>query len=456
MSILFQGGTIITSTSATPADVLVDGETILQVGPNLDAEGAEVVDVSGKLLFPGFIDGHTHLDMQGATTHTADNFHTATASAVAGGVTSVIDFATPDRGESLVSCLKRWHELADDKSYADYAFHMSLVEWNDELKAEIPAMFDAGISSFKVYMAYDNLRIRDREIMDLMESLKGYGGMLGCHCENGDMVDELIQNEQDAGHLSPAAHPDSRPPLTEAEAVNRFLTLAKLVDLPVNIVHLSSFEGLTKIREARAKGQKVFLETCPQYLIFDDSVYHLPDFESAKYVCSPPLRPDGNRQMLWEAVEGGEVDTISTDHCAFNFQGQKEMGRDDFHDIPNGMPGVEHRPIVMYTAGVAAGRLTPSELAALCSENIAKQFGMFPQKGILAPGSDADIVVWDPDAQGTISAATQVQDVDYTPYEGFKTVGAPVQVYLRGRLVAENGKPVDGAGGKYIARGRCF
>ena len=450
MSILFKGGQIVSATTMHPADLRIEGEKIVEIGEHLPENDSNVVDVSGCLLFPGFIDAHTHLDMATAVTHTADNFSTGSTAAIAGGTTCVIDFATQERDETLQQGLENWHALADGKSACDYAFHMSITNWNEHTASEIPAMFKQGISSFKLYMAYDNLRIRDAEIFEIMETIRDHHGMLGCHCENGDLVDELIAKERRQGHLSPAAHPHSRPDSVETEAVERYLTMAKLADLPVNIVHLSCLRSLEAVRRRRGEGQKIFVETCPHYLLLDDSYYELPDFESAKYVCSPPLRGAGNPPMLWDAITAGEINTISTDHCSFNFEGQKTMGRDDFSKIPNGLPGVEHRPILIYTYGVCEGRITYSEMAGLLSENIARQFGMYPQKGTLSVGSDADIVVWDPIPRGTIRAADQHHHVDYTPYEGFQTQGTARQVYLRGQLAAEGGHVFDSKRGHFV------
>lgn len=455
MSVLLKGGKVVSPENTVLADLRMEGEKIVEIGPDLSPGNSEVVDVSGCLLFPGFIDGHTHLDMEGAVCHTADDFATGSAAAIAGGTTSVIDFAAPERGQSLQSGLDAWHALAEGKSACDYAFHMSLLEWNEDIAAEIPRMFDQGVSSFKVYMAYDNLRVSDGAIFALMNALKERGGMLGCHCENGDLVDALAAEQKAAGNLSPAAHPLSRPDTAEAEAVGRFLALARTAELPVNIVHLSCLKSMEAVRRARGEGQKVYVETCPQYLLLDDSCYQ-GGFEGAKYVCAPPLRPDGNPQMLWQAVERGEVDTISTDHCSFRFGDQKALGREDFGKIPGGLPGVEHRPALIYTYGVAAGRISAGDMAALLSENIAKQFGMYPRKGVLAEGSDADVVVWDPGVPGSITAEEQQQNVDYSPYEGFLTIGKARRVYLRGELAAENGSPTGAIRGTFIHRGSCI
>ncbi|MEN2291552.1 amidohydrolase family protein, partial [Enterococcus faecalis] len=377
-------------------------------------------------VLPGFIDAHTHLELNNGkgSLSTADNFTTGSQAAVAKGTTTVIDMATPNKGGSLKDCLATWNQLAEGKSSCDYTYHMSMIEWKPTIAAEIQEMIAAGITSFKMYMAYDNLRTTDAEIFEAMKEIKKVNGMLGVHCENGDLVDELIQSYVSQGKLTPHYHPLSRPAAVEAEAVER----------------------------ARQRGQSVYVETCPQYLLLDDHLYDAPNFEAAKYVCSPPLRKREDQQALWQGIKEGAINTISTDHCSFNFHGQKTVGEDDFSKIPNGMPGVETRPELIYTEGVAKGRITLEKMVALLSENIAKQFSMYPQKGVVQEGSDADLVVWDPRTTGVIAARTQLQNVDYTPYEGFETQGQARMVYLRGQKVAEAGQVILANQGKFVFR----
>ncbi|EOH98852.1 dihydropyrimidinase [Enterococcus moraviensis ATCC BAA-383] len=454
MSILLKGGTVVSAKGRRQVDVRITGEKIVEMGTNLDVADSTVTDVSGAFLLPGFIDAHTHLELNNGkgSMGTADNFDTGSKAAVAKGTTTVIDMATPSKGSSLKDCLNAWNHLAQGNSSCDYTYHMSIIEWNPSIKAEVKEMVDAGITSFKMYMAYDNLRTKDGEIFEAMREIRKYQGMLGIHCENGDMVNEMIAQFVAEGKLSPHYHPLTRPDSVEAEAVERYLMIADLANLPVNIVHLSTKRSLEAVKQARARNQKVYVETCPQYLVLDEHLYDGPDFEGAKYVCSPPLRSIGDQQALWEGVIDGQVNTISTDHCSFNFEGQKTIGKEDFSKIPNGMPGVETRPELIYTYGVTTGKISLERMVGLISEDIAKQFALYPQKGIIQVGSDADIVIWDPKTTGVISATTQLQNVDYTPYDGMQTKGSARAVYLRGKKVAENGQVIAEKQGEFIFR----
>jgi dihydropyrimidinase len=330
---------------------------------------------------------------------------------------------------------------------------MAITDWNENVKDELEFMQDKGITSYKAYMAYDSLRLNDGDIYTILKSLKKYNGILGVHCENGDLVNTKIKEQLQSGNTTPAAHPLSRPNTVESEAISRYIDIAKLAEAPINIVHLSTKEGVEKVLDARKKGQEVYIETCPQYLLLDDSLYQSEDFEGAKYVLSPPLRKKEDIERLWQALSEGTIDTIGTDHCSFNFKGQKDHGINDFSKIPNGIPGVEHRPVLMYTYGVDKGRITKEKMCELLSENIAKIFGMYPKKGVLQVGSDADIVIWDTKVKDIISKDNQNQNVDYTPFESFKTIGKAKHVFLRGRHIVENGKIIELYYGKYIERG---
>lgn len=453
MALLIQNGRVVTPERTFAADVLVRDGKIAAVGPDLPAGGCETYDAAGCLVFPGFIDAHTHLDMDNGVTATADDFATGTRSAVCGGTTTVVDFATQDKGDTLARALEAWHKKADGKSSCDYAFHMAITDWNPAVAEEIGEMVKAGVTSFKLYLAYDNLRVTDAELYEILKRVGQAHGIIGTHCENGDLVNEKVAELRAAGKLGPRYHALSRPDYVEAEAVARYCYIAGAAGVPVHIVHLSTRAGLEEARRARARGQKVYLETCPQYLVLDGSRYDAPGFEGAKYVCSPPLRSLDDQAALWEAIRNGEIDSISTDHCSYNLAGQKDLGRDDFSKIPNGLPGIEHRPAAVYTAGVAAGRMTENQMAALLSEHTARLFGMYPRKGAISVGGDADIVVWDPAARWTISAETQHQNCDYTPYEGMAARGRAKAVFLRGELAAENGEPVKEGLGTFVARG---
>ena len=454
MKTLLKGGRVVSGSGVIAADVLLEGETIAAVGPNLAADGAETVDCTDKLLFPGFIDAHTHFDLEVAGTITADDFTTGSRAALRGGTTTVIDFAAPDKGEPLHTGLQRWHRKADGKTACDYAFHMTIDDWNEGISAEIKEMVDGGIPSFKMYMTYPAMMIGEKDMYFALKRLKDVGGIVGVHCENSGIIDALIAEKKSAGEMGPSSHPRTRPNGLEAEAVSHLLRLAEQVDTPVIIVHLSTKEALEEVRAARNRGQTVYVETCPQYLLLEDSVYDDPDFtQAAKYICAPPLRGVADQEALWLALADGEIQTVSTDHCSFT-TAQKRVGQYDFTKIPVGLPGVETRGVLLYTAGVAAGRITEADMCRVLSENVAKLYGCWPRKGVIAPGSDADIVVYDPHADSVITAAGQLQNVDYNPYEGFQTQGSIAQVYLRGTLSVDHGVVLAENRGQFIPRGK--
>lgn len=454
---LLKGGTIVSGKELRKMDILMDEEhgKICAVAEHIGIEAADVeeVDVSGRLLFPGFIDAHTHFDLEVSNTVTADDFEAGTKAAISGGTTMIIDFATQNRGETLTEALGNWHRKADGKSSCDYGFHMAISDWNEEVSRELDEMIANGVTSFKLYMTYDAMVLNDKCIYQVLKRLKELGGIAGVHCENMGLIEARVEEEKAQGHLDPAAHPKTRPDLAEAEAIDRLLKLAKAADAPVIVVHLSSGAGYQEIKNAREAGQEIYVETCPQYLLMDDSRYSLPEFEGAKYVCSPPLRKGGDQTRLWNALHKNHIQTVSTDHCSFTLA-QKAAGKDDFSKIPNGMPGVENRPVLMYTYGVRAERITLEQMCRLLSENPAKLYGVYPEKGCIAPGSDADIVVWNPDVNWTISVQNQQSAADYSPYEGTPVTGMAEKVYLRGRLASENGKPVEDTLGTYVKRGK--
>ena len=455
MKTLLKGGTVVSAAGSRVADVLVDGEKIAAVGEGLAADGANVVDVSGKLLFPGFIDAHTHFDLDVCNTTTADNFNTGTRSAIHGGTTMVIDFACPNKGETLGYGLDLWHKKADGRSSCDYSFHMTIDDWNDAIKAEVPKMFEQGISSFKMYMTYPAMMIGDKDLFYALEEIKRFGGIAGVHCENAGVIDALIEQHKKDGKMKPASHPECRPNATEAEAVAHLLRICEVADTPVVIVHLSTKEALGEVLAARARGQKVYVETCPHYLTLDESGYYEEDFrKAAGYICAPPLRTKADQEMLWKGLYNGAIQTVSTDHCSFTLA-QKEAGRGDFTKIPGGLPGVETRGVLMYTFGVAAGKITKEKMAEVLSENPAKLYGAYPRKGAILPGSDADIVVYDPRASHILSARDMVTKAGYTPFEGLRTEGGIAKVYLRGSLMVEDGRIVGGPEGQYLRRGLC-
>lgn len=451
MKTLLKGGVIVSGSGTKTADVLIENGKIREVGPEMEESDSQVIDVSGKLLFPGFIDAHTHFDLHVAGTVTADNFDTGTKAALSGGTTMVIDFATQYQGESLEKAFKNWHEKADGNASCDYGFHLAISDWNQEVSRELDKIVEDGVTSFKLYMTYEEMYMNDKRIYQVLKRLKEVGGITGVHCENKGLIEALIEEEKAKGNFSVSGHKNTRPALVEAEAIGRLLKIAKLADAPVIVVHLSSEAGYEEVSSARSQGQKVYLETCPQYLIFDESVYDLPGFEGSKYVISPTIKKKSDSLRLWKELKKGEIQTISTDHCSFTL-GQKEVGKEDFTKIPNGMPGTEARPALMYTYGVVKNGLKLEEMCRLLSENPAKLYGVYPQKGILAPGSDADIVVWDPEASYVMSVENQVANVDYCPFEGMEMKGKAALVFLKGELAAKDGKVIIEKTGSYVKR----
>ena len=455
MRTLFKGGTVITGRGPKRADVLVEGEKVRQVGRLILTPADRTVDVEGCLLFPGFIDAHTHFDLDVCNTTTADDFTTGSRAALKGGTTTVIDFACPNKGESLQYGLDLWHKKADGRTFCDYGFHMTIDDWNESIRAELPEMFRQGVSSFKMYMTYPAMMVGDRDMYWALKELRHLGGICGVHCENAGVIDGMIAEKKAAGLMGPSSHPETRPPYLEAESVSRLLRIAQAADAPVVIVHLTNREALDEVAFARARGQRVYVETCPQYLALDDGVYYDANWSmAARYVCAPPIRAEENQRALWRGLRRGEIQTISTDHCSFTLA-QKDMGREDFTKIPGGLPGVETRGELLYTAGVAEGRITKEQMCALLSENPARLYGAYPRKGVLAPGSDADIVVYDPKASHILTARDMVTKAGYTPFEGLRTEGGIAKVYLRGSLMVEDGRIVGGPEGQYLRRGLC-
>ena len=458
MKTLLRGGYVVSGRSCRRADLLIDGEKVECVGhvPPALAKDAQVVDVTGCYLFPGFIDAHTHFDLDVCNTTTADDFASGTMSAIRGGTTTVIDFACPNKGETLAYGLDLWHKKADGRCWCDYGFHMTIDDWNEDIEKELDDMFAEGITSFKMYLTYPAMMIGDGAVYSALKALKCRGGIAGVHCENAGVIDARIAELKASGlGADVSSHPIARPDYCEAEAVARLLRIAQAAECPVVIVHTTNRAALGEIENARRRGQKVYVETCPQYLALDDGVYYDPDYsQAARYVCAPPIRTKADSEALWKALRHGEVQTISTDHCSFTLA-QKDMGKDDFTKIPGGLPGVETRGEVVYTAGVAGKRISVAGMCRALSENPAKLYGLFPRKGALLPGSDADIVVYDPKADHVLSAQDMVSKAGYTPFEGFRTAGSIAKVYLRGTLQVDDGKVVGIQSGVYLKRGKC-
>lgn len=451
MKTLFKGGTVVSGKEVKKADVLLEDGTIKAVEPELNDTEAELVNVEGKLLFPGFIDAHTHFDLHVSGTVTADNFETGTKAALAGGTTMILDFATQYKGESLKEALENWHKKADGNASCDYGFHLAISDWNKAVSDELAEIVRDGVTSFKIYMTYGDMVLNDKEIYQVLKRLKEVGGIAGVHCENMGIIEALVEEEKEKGNFGVSGHKNTRPAVVEAEAISRLLKIAALADTPVIIVHLSSGAGYQEVKYARERGQEVLLETCPQYLLLQEEVYDLPGFEGSKYVISPTIKKETDSTRLWNAIRKDHIQTISTDHCSFTMK-QKEAGKEDFTKIPCGMPGVESRPALIYSFGVLKRDLSLEQMCRLLSENPAKLYGVYPQKGLIAPGSDGDLVVWNPDTEWTMSVENQAANVDYCPFEGTKVKGKAEAVYLKGRLAAENGKVVLSKAGSYVTR----
>lgn len=447
-----KNGTIVSPEGRKKADLYIEGGKVVSIGGALPFD--ESYDAEGCLLFPGFIDSHTHLEMDTGSTVTADSFASGTAAALAGGTTVILDFATQDKGHTLAEALEAWHSRADGHCACDYGFHMAVTDWNEATKAELADMEREGVTSFKAYMAYNNLRLDDIELQELFAATADIG-VCGVHCELGDEVNRRVAANLAAGRTGPEWHPRSRPNEVESLAIRRCLALAREVGGAAWVVHLSTAEGLHEIEAARSAGQNVLVETCPQYLTLTDEVYEKPDFEGSKFVCSPPIRKEADKQALWQGIGVGKVDIISTDHCSFTFE-QKKLGLGDFSKIPNGLPGIEHRPAVVWASGIAQGRMSAEEFCRLLSTEPARAFGMYPRKGALDLGSDADVVVWDPKAEAVLTAADMNMLAGYSPWEGMELHGLPKAVFLRGVLSAENGKVINSNGGRYVSRSKSL
>lgn len=457
MGILLKGGKIITAVDEYSSDIRIEGEKIVSIGSNIEEPGDEIISVDGCYVFPGGIDTHTHFDLDVGLTVTADDFESGTKAAIVGGTTTILDYGCQIRGNTLKEALKDQHRKSKGKCFCDYGFHMGITDWNDETSEEMEYLVKEGVTSFKMYMAYKKtMQVDDGVIYKALKRSREIGGLITFHCENGDLVETFIEEARLKGNRSPYYHPLSRPVELEDEAIQRLIKIAEIADTPVYVVHLSSREGLLSILEAKKRGTEVYIETCPQYLLLNDSYYGekgSKSYEGAKYVISPPLRKEYDQEALWKALGFGEIDTIGTDHCSFNYRGQKEIGIDDFSKIPNGGPGVENRMGLIYTYGVQMGKISINDMVALTSTNAAKLFGLFPQKGTIAVGSDADLVVWDPSGSSIITADKQTQNVDYNPYEGFKQQGKALHVFLRGNKAVYNGELVEKEPiGKYLFR----
>jgi dihydropyrimidinase len=461
MSVLITGGVVLSATGGVPMDVLVEGERIAALAApgsaaarSWAASAGRVLDATGQYVMPGGIDVHTHMEMPFGGTSSVDTFETGTRAAAWGGTTTIIDFAVQAKGTSLLATLDKWHEKADGQCVVDYGFHMIVSDVNDGTLKEMESCIGAGVNSFKMFMAYPGVfYATDGEILRAMQRAAETGAMIMMHAENGIAIDELVARAVAEGKTDPVQHGLTRPPELEAEATHRAITLARVTGAPLYIVHLSAAQALDAVTRARDTGQNVFAETCPQYLYLSLDDLARPGFEGAKYVCSPPLRPREHQGSLWRGLRTNDLSVVSTDHCPFCFKEQKELGRGDFSKIPNGMPGVEHRMDLLHQ-GVVAGELSLARWVAVASTTPARMFGLYPRKGVIAPGSDADIVLYDPAARQILSAGTHHMNVDYSAYEGMPITGQVAAVLSRGQLVIEGGKYLGRTGhGEFLSRG---
>lgn len=445
-------GTVVTATEIAAADIYVEHGRVQAIG-TLPAEALPAdcieIDAAGKYVMPGGIDAHTHLDMPLGAIRSVDDFESGTIAAAWGGTTTIIDYAAHAKGQPMQQGLDAWRHKAEGKAVIDYGFHMTLPEYTPDTAAGMQAMLAAGVTSFKVFTAYPGrMMMDDGAIFQVMQHARDLGGLICAHAENGPVIEALIQQALAAGHTAPLYHARTRPPCTEAEAAHRLLMLAELADAPLYVVHISSADTLRHLREAKQRRPSVYAETCPQYLTLSDAGYAEPLLDGAKYVMSPPLRPRHHQDGLWQAMTAGLFDTVGTDHCPFLLRQQKQRNVHNFAEIPNGGPGIETRLGLLYTYGVAANRISLNRFVDLVATRPAKIFGLYPQKGTLAPGSDADIIIIDPELETPVSATTHHSQADYSLYEGMRLTGMPDVVIARGKILLQDGrfsgKPGDG------------
>ncbi|WP_433958187.1 dihydropyrimidinase [Cytobacillus horneckiae] len=457
MNKVIKNGVIVTATDTFQADILIENETIVQIGEEINIPGAEVIDAKGNYVFPGGIDPHTHLDMPFGGTVTKDDFETGTRAAAFGGTTTIIDFCLTKKGETLKSAVDTWHEKSKNKAVIDYGFHLQIVESSDKILEELPKMVEEeGITSLKVFMAYKNqFQADDETLYKTLIAGKELGALVMVHAENGDVIDYLVKKALKEGNTDPIYHALTRPPEAEAEATGRAATLTGLSGSQLYVVHVSCADAAKKIAEARNQGIDIWGETCPQYLVLDQSYLEKENFEGAKYVWSPPLREKWNQEFLWNALKSGQLQTLGSDQCSFDFAGQKDLGKEDFSKIPNGGPIIEDRVSILFSEGVKKGRISLNQFVDITSTKAAKLFGLYPKKGTIAVGADADIVIFDPNIERTISAETHHMAVDYNAFEGIKVTGEPVSVLSRGNFVIRDKEFTGKAGdGQFIKRAK--
>jgi len=451
MRTLLRHGTVVNANGQQRADVLVDGERVAAVGAGFSESVDCVIDATGRLLLPGGVDVHTHLDMPFGDIRTADDFASGTIAAACGGTTTVVDYATQAKGGSLREALDEWMTRAAGQAVVDFGFHVCIADLRPDVEAEMASLVAEGVTSFKLFMAYPGrLMLNDDGILRVLRRAAQVGGLVCIHAEDGPAIDALVREALAAGHTAPAYHARTRPPASEAEAVGRAIALAETAEAALYVVHLSSATALEQIAAARERGLDIMAETCPQYLVLTEAAYDAEPAEAANFVMSPPLRPPADQQALWAGLERGDIQVVATDHCPFT-RADKARGLDDFSRIPNGAPGIEHRMALLYDAGVAGGRLSVERFVDVAAASPARLFGLAPRKGAIAAGADADIVVFDPAGTTTISAATHHMRVDYNPYEGRTLRGAIDLVLARGEVIVSGNRYVGAPG-----RGRCL
>ena len=449
--LVVRGGTIITASDTFQADIGITGETIAAIGPALVSK--KVIDASGKLVIPGGVDPHVHLEMPVGETKSSDDWLTGTIAAACGGTTTVIDFVEPQPGESLLHALEVRRQLAETKTTVDFALHMTLTTDDPAVLQQIPTLCAIGCTSFKTYLTYPTYMLSDGALINVLEAVKQARGIVMIHAENQAIINHLRMRFRGEFRREPKYHALSRPPVAEAEAINRALALAEIADTPIYIVHISTAEGAELVQAARRRNPKIIGETCPQYLLLTDTELSRPDFEGAKFVCSPPLRSKADQKVLWKMLADDGLQSIGTDHCPFYFVGQKDLGKDNYERIPGGLPGIESRLALLYTYGVRRGKITANRWVEICCTNPARAFGLYPRKGTLVPGSDADLVLFDPDKSFALTRSKLHEHVDYTPYEGFELQGYPALTMLRGKVISDDGQFTGyRAQGKYLAR----
>jgi dihydropyrimidinase len=442
--LVITNGTIVTAEATARADLGIAAGRIAAIGTGL--HGSETIDATGKLVLPGAIDEHVHLEMPVGEFASSDDFYTGTVAAACGGTTAIVDFAEPKPGQPLVEGLHDRRAKAEAKVVIDYGLHMTLSRTDDATLDQIPSSIEAGAASFKLYMTYQGLRLDDGGLLRALAALREYGGRALVHAENHHAIAYLTAKALAEGRTRPENHPLTHPDLMEAEAIHRLLSLARVAGAPLVLAHLSCALGLEEVRRARERGQTVWVETCPQYLLLDEKEYRRPGFEGAKFVMAPPPRTAADREALWGGLSAGEIDTVATDHCPFFYATQKTRGRDNFSQIPGGAPGIETRLPLLYTHGVRAGRLTPERWVQVCCTAPARRFGLAPRKGSLSVGADADVVIFDPDRRVIVSAETLHQNVDYCPYEDWEVQGYPETVLSRGEIIVRDGEFVAAPG----------